>query len=116
LSYGNSPKDAVVKKVGCCACKYLLARTGSMVFDSSQVGRKIFASAEVLLFFATMRELVPDMKTALKQIKESRQPFPSMLSTWTGLSKITDIDMDEKNGLGPDKIFLFLIDEFETKE
>ena len=109
VEYVCKPVDAVLKKVGCSACRALVAGGGSIVFDSRPGGRKMFAQAETLLFFATVDQVVPDLHTAMKTIRKN--PGASMVSIWTGLSRFRDIDGISIPAWGPEKVYLFLIDD-----
>lgn len=108
IEYGCRPVEAALKDVGFCACRWLLASEGSVVFDSSQNGRRVLAQAGTLVFFATVGQIVPDMHHALKQLKGI--PKCSSLSVWTGLSCFGDIDGDVLPGLGPQDMYMVLID------
>lgn len=115
LSCSGRKEDAVVKKIGCCSCRYLLAQTGSVVFDASTVGRKLYASADVMVFFATVDQIGWDLKSAFKDMRKFGN-LSSMTTIWTGLSKMTDIDGVDRKGFGPEKVIVFLIDSVNYVE
>lgn len=111
LTYSEDTNELILKKVGFSSCKYLLARTGSIMYASSNGGRRMYVNVDTLVFVATIDQLVADMKTAYKLLKEKAgAKFPSMLTTISGLSQYVDIDGEKIPGLGPKKIYLFLVD------
>lgn len=113
IDYGREAVDAVVRKVGFCGCRNLIANDGSILFDSAQAGRRIFAQAETLVFVASIEQLLPDLRTAWRLRKEQEDYASSMISIWTGLSRFTDVDGASMTGLGPKKVFLVFLDNIE---
>ncbi|MDE6494356.1 MAG: LUD domain-containing protein [Bacteroidales bacterium] len=113
IDYGKEAVDAVVCKVGFCACRNLIANDGSLLFDTAQTGRRIFAQAETLVFVASIDQLLPDLRTAWKLWKDQEGRMPSSVSIWTGLSHFTDVDGTAMTGLGPKKIFLVFLDNID---
>lgn len=112
IDYGREAMDAVVRKVGFCGCRNLIANDGSVLFDNAQSGRRIFAQAETLVFVASIEQLLPDLRTAWRLGKEG-ESAPSMVSIWTGLPHFTDVDGAAITGMGPRKIFLVFLDNIE---
>lgn len=109
LAYSRKNSDVVVKRVGCCSCLSLFAQSGSVLFDAATVGRRLYAGADVMIFFATIDQIVRDERDAFREMKE--QPLRSSSTMiWTGMSKLTDIDGESRPGLGPGRVILFLID------
>lgn len=113
LAYSRRPSDVAVKRIGCCSCLSLFVQTGSVLFDAATMGRRLYACADLIIFFATMDQIVSDEREAFKEMKEV--PLRSSSTTvWTGLSKLTDIDGESRSGLGPGRVILFLIDRSEV--
>lgn len=113
LAYSRRPSDVAVKRIGCCSCLSLFAQTGSILFDAATVGRRLYAAADLIIFFATMDQIVQDEREAFKELKEL--PWRASSTTvWTGLSGVTDIDGETQRGLGPGRVILFLIDQSEV--
>lgn len=111
VPYTEDPNELIVKKIGFSSCVHLIARSGSIMVSSTNAYRKMFSSVKVLVFIATVDQVLPDLKAAYKLIKESKSnSLPSMISTLTGVSTCTDIEGNLFAGLGPQKIFLFLVD------
>ncbi|MDE5575314.1 MAG: lactate utilization protein [Bacteroidales bacterium] len=114
ISYGKEPLDGVLKSVGICACRCLVANDGSILFDASSAGRRIFAQADTIVFIALSGQICPDLRTFWKmQPADGNQP--SMMSLWTGLSHFTDVDGLPIPGFGPKNIYLVLIDQWEER-
>lgn len=112
LSYGKEPIDSVLRQVGVSSCRCLVANDGSILFDANLTGRRIFASADAIVFVALIEQIAPDLRTFWKTFR-NHEPFPSMLSLWTGQSHFTDIDGSPVQGFGPRQTFLVLIDHIE---
>lgn len=110
LNYDSQPVDAVLKSVVFTGCRYLVAQDGSILWDSSAIGRRAMAQADVLVFIASVEQIVPDFRTVLRMLKGKKEDLPSFLSRWTGLSRFIDIDGQPIRGMGPEKILLVLID------
>ena len=73
----------------------------------------MYAGADLIIFFATMDQIVLDEREAFREMKEV--PLRSSSTTvWTGLSKLTDIDGESRPGFGPGRVILFLIDRAEV--
>ena len=114
VSYASKPIDAVLRRVGFCKCRALVADTGSVVIDSQSGGRRILAHAESLVLLASVDQICRDMHELMKQFRSTRDV--SMISVWTGRSCILDIDGQAMQGLGPRNVYLLLIDEIDTSE
>ena len=114
ISYGKEPLDGVLKSVGICACRCLVANDGSILFDASSAGRRIFAQADTMVFIALSGQIYPDLRTFWK-MQPADGNLPSMTSLWTGLSHFTDVDGLPVPGFGPKNIYLVLIDQWEER-
>lgn len=114
LSYGKEPIDSVLKQVCVSSCRCLVANDGSILFDGTSAGRRIFAAADTVVFIALIEQILPDLRTFWKSL-QSHDDLPSMLSLWTGKSHFTDIDGEAMQGLGPIQTFLVLIDHMEKQ-
>lgn len=115
LAYGRESLDGVLKKTGVCACRCLIANDGSILFDGASAGRRIFASAETIVFIALIEQILPDLRTFWKTFREG-EALPSMMSLWTGQSHFTDVDGTPMQGFGPRQTYLVLIDHIEKHE
>ncbi len=101
-------------KVGITFCEYLIARLGSIMVSSKQgSGRRQIVFPEVHIVVAYTSQLVPDLKVALKKIKEKYAPdLPSLISVITGPSRTADIEKTLVMGAhGPRELFVFLIED-----
>lgn len=114
ISYGKEPLDGVLKSVGICACRCLVANDGSILFDASSAGRRIFAQADTIVFIALSGQICPDLRTFWK-MQPADGNLSSMMSLWTGLSHFTDVDGMPIPGFGPKNIYLVLIDQWEER-
>ena len=95
-------------------CKYLIARTGSIVMTSAQQsGRTVSAYAPVHICIAYINQLVFDTRDALKLLKtEYGNSLPSFITFAAGPSRTADIEKTLVVGVhGPKEVYLFLIDE-----
>lgn len=110
LAYSSRSSDVAVKRIGCCSCLSLFAQTGSVLFDAATVGRRLYVGVDVMIFFATMDQIVQDEREAFRELKDGAVRASSM-TVWTGLSTLTDIDGESRPGLGPGRVILFLIDQ-----
>ena len=96
-------------------CKYLIARTGSIVMTSAQQsGRIVSAYAPVHICIAYINQLVFDTRDALKLLKtEYGNSLPSFITFAAGPSRTADIEKTLVVGVhGPKEVYLFLIDEY----
>ena len=101
-------------KVGLTRCEFLIARLGSIMVSSAHAsGRRMNAFPEVHLVYARVSQLLPDLKDALKAIKEKYgQDLPSMISLITGPSRTADIEKTLVMGAhGPKELYVFLVDD-----
>lgn len=94
-------------------CESLVARTGSIVLSSAQLGGRttsIYAPVHICIAFTS--QLVYDIKDALQAAKDKYgNGFPSLLTFATGPSRTADIEKTLVVGVhGPREVFLFLIE------
>ena len=96
------------------SCKYLVARTGTIVMTSAQQsGRTVSAYAPVHICIAYLNQLVYDTRDALKLLKKDYGAnLPSFITFAAGPSRTADIEKTLVVGVhGPKEVYLFLIDE-----
>ena len=96
------------------SCKYLIARTGSIVMTSAQQsGRTVSAYAPVHICITYINQLVYETRDALKLLKtEYGNSLPSFITFAAGPSRTADIEKTLVVGVhGPKEVYLFLIDE-----
>lgn len=102
------------KTVSITDCECLIAQTGSvMVTDTCAGSRMAYSNADVLLVYATPKQIVASMKDAMKLIKEkngSSKPTETVIIS--GPSRSTEIDNQLVIGAqGIRQIALFLVEE-----
>lgn len=100
--------------VAITSCKYLVARTGSIVMTSvQQSGRTVSAYAPIHICIAYIGQLVFETRDALKLLKaEYGTNLPSFITFAAGPSRTADIEKTLVVGVhGPKEVYLFLIDE-----
>lgn len=111
----TSDEESFMKmKVGLTRCEYLVARLGSIMVSSGQAsGRRMNVFPEIHLVYARVSQLVPDLKDALKAIKEKYgTDLPSMINLITGPSRTADIEKTLVMGAhGPKELYVFLVDD-----
>ncbi len=96
------------------SCKFLVARTGSIVLTSAQQdGRTASAYAPVHICIAYIDQLVYDTRDALKSFKSlGKDSIPSFITFAAGPSRTADIEKTLVVGVhGPKEVYLFLIDK-----
>ncbi|MGH2646541.1 MAG: LutC/YkgG family protein, partial [Ginsengibacter sp.] len=96
------------------SCKFLIARTGSIVMTSAQQsGRTVSAYAPVHICVAYVRQLVYDTRDAFNMLKkEYGNSLPSFITFAAGPSRTADIEKTLVVGVhGPKEVYLFLIDD-----
>jgi L-lactate dehydrogenase complex protein LldG len=110
----NDDEGFANMKAGLTRCEYLIARLGSVMVSSAHAsGRRMNAFPEVHLVYALASQLVPDLKDALKAMKEKYgQDLPSMINLITGPSRTADIEKTLVMGAhGPKELYVFLVDD-----
>jgi L-lactate dehydrogenase complex protein LldG len=108
----NPATDAGETIITSCEC--VVTRTGSILISSANsYGRSLPFFATVHVVFATINQLVPDLKYAFAFIKTKyNNDLPSSMTLITGPSKTADIEGIVITGAqGPKELFLFLVDE-----
>ncbi len=114
LPFTSEEKDLDAMQGGLTRCEYLLARLGSVMVSSGQSsGRRMTAYPEVHLVYARASQLVPDLKDALKGMRD-RYPkgLPSMITIITGPSRTADIEKTLVMGAhGPRELYVFMVDD-----
>jgi L-lactate dehydrogenase complex protein LldG len=101
-------------KAGLTRCEYLVARLGSVMVSSAHPsGRRMNVFPETHLVYARASQLVPDLKDALKGIKQTYgKNLPSMISMITGPSRTADIEKTLVMGAhGPRDLYVFMVDD-----
>ncbi|MCF8236124.1 MAG: lactate utilization protein [Bacteroidales bacterium] len=114
ISYRNKEDDFAEMTVGLTGCEFLVARLGSvMVSSAHKSGRRINVFPETHLVMAYASQIVPDLKQALKGIRQRYAGnFPSMVSLITGPSRTADIEKTLVMGAhGPKELIVFLIED-----
>lgn len=99
--------------VSITGCEYLVARTGSIVLSTAQVGgRTASVYAPIHICIAYNSQLVFDVVDALAFIKEKyKDQFPSFITFATGPSRTADIEKTLVTGVhGPKEVYCFLIE------
>ncbi|MCK4570197.1 MAG: LUD domain-containing protein [Bacteroidales bacterium] len=110
----DDPESFDRMKAGITRCEYLIARLGSVMVSSAHTsGRRMNVFPEIHLVYARASQLVPDLKDALKGMKEKyRHDLPSMISLITGPSRTADIEKTLVMGAhGPRELYVFLVDD-----
>ncbi len=106
------------KSFNCCevsitGCEALVARLGTIVMSSRQMGgRKGFTLPDNHFVIASSDQIVEDMADAFKLLKQKYDcNQPSMVTFVTGPSRTADIEKELIMGVhGPKELYLFLID------
>lgn len=101
-------------EIGVTGCEALIARSGSiMVSSAQQKGRVMTAFPPVHVVVAFTSQLVPDIKSALSQIRQRYEGrMPGMLSLVTGPSRTADIEKTLVMGAhGPKELYVFLVQD-----
>ncbi len=110
----NDEKSFANMKAGLTPCEYLIARLGSIMVSTAHAsGRRMNVFPEIHLVYAKASQLVPDLKDALKALKEKYgQDLPSMINLITGPSRTADIEKTLVMGAhGPKEVYVFLVDD-----
>lgn len=114
IPFKSEKADFTKMEAGITYCEYLIARLGSIMITSRQTsGRRLNVFPENHIVIAYTSQIVPDLKDALKNIKEKYiNNMPSLISVITGPSRTADIEKTLVMGAhGPKELYLFLIDE-----
>lgn len=113
VALSKEPGNVENVSAGITGCEYLVARFGSILVSSRQTGGRrmnVFPESHIVIAWAD--QIVPDIKDALKAVREKYAgKLPSMLSLITGPSRTADIEKTLVMGAhGPKELYLFLID------
>lgn len=114
IAVSTGAEDFEGMKAGITRCEYLIARLGSVMVSSAQAsGRRMNVFPEAHLVYARASQLLPDLKTALKKIREKYgKNLPSMISVITGPSRTADIEKTLVMGAhGPKDLYVFMVDD-----
>jgi|SRR6185436_4481730 len=105
--------DAAIEDAVITSCECLVARTGSILTSSAICSRALPFFTPVHIVYATVSQLVSDLKNAFIFMKSKyNQQLPSSMTFITGPSKTADIEGIVITGAqGPKELFLFLVDE-----
>jgi L-lactate dehydrogenase complex protein LldG len=109
----TSQEDFLKTKVGVTFCESLVARVGAIVISKQTAGRKLNIFPETHVIVAMASQIVPDVQTALKTLREKyANQFPSLISIITGPSISFGIENLKVTGAtGTRNLFVFLIDD-----
>ena len=114
IPYSTEPVDVSQKRVSLIDCECLVAQTGSIVVsDTLTQTRAAYASADILLVYATTKQIVNGMKDVFRLMKNRYgQQMPSQMVIITGPSRSTDIEQTLVIGAtGARQVAVFLVDE-----
>ena len=114
IKFSDKEKDLLNTDIGLTLCECLVARTGSVIVTSKQAsGRRLPVYSNFHIVIAYTSQLVPNIKDALKLIREKYdKKLPSMIITISGPSRTADIEKTLVQGAhGPKEVFVFLIDD-----
>ncbi|MBR0177821.1 MAG: LUD domain-containing protein [Bacteroidales bacterium] len=107
-------REAKQKLVSLTDCECLVAQTGSIVFsDILTQSRQAYALPDVLLVFATTKQIVNGMKDVFVLLKKKYQTEkPSQVAIITGPSRTTEIEQTLVIGAsGIRQVAVFLVEE-----
>ncbi len=94
-------------------CMGLIARTGSIMIDSSKRGGRLLSIfPPVHIVVATTDQVIYDVGDALTMMQQHYgKEMPSMISFITGPSRSADIEKKLQYGVhGPEELYLFLVE------
>lgn len=95
-------------------CKYLIARTGSIILTADQPGgRSTSVYAPIHICIAYSNQLVYDIKDALQDLQKTyKENLPSLITMATGPSRTADIEKTLVVGIhGPKEVYVFLVEK-----
>lgn len=106
--------DITDAEVAVSYCDALVARFGSIMLSSGlKSGRKLVASPDKHVVIGFASQLVPELKDALKLVREKYKGlFPSFVTTVSGPSRTLEIERETVIGaMGPKELYLFYVDD-----
>ena len=109
----NRAEDFIDQVAGITRCDFLVARFGSVMVSSGlSSGRRMFAYPESHIVVAGVSQVVPELKDALRGMKEKyADRFPSQVTVITGPSRTADIEKTLVMGAhGPRELYVFMVD------
>lgn len=96
--YLRADRDLTALDVGIITCEALIGREGAVLLSNANAaGRRLSSMAPVLLIFAGVKQIVPDIKDGMSYIQKK---YGSMLPS--SLSLV--------NGAGHQQVYVFLLD------
>ena len=109
----NNWRDIFACDVAVTACEALVARLGTIVCSSAQLGgRQSLAAAPMHIVIATNKQVVYGLDDAIRGLNEKyKEDMPSLVSFITGPSRTADIEKTLVHGAhGPKELYLFMLD------
>lgn len=112
IAYHKDDTDFKNADIGITTCETLIARNGGVLVSSRQkAGRRLSIFPPIHVVVAFTSQLVYDVETALKKIRQRYAKMPSMLSFINGPSRTADIEKTLVLGAhGPKELHVFLIE------
>ena len=110
----DKSREPKQKLVSLTDCECLVAQTGSIIVsDTLTQSRQAYAIPDVLLVFATTRQIVNGMKDVFVMLKKKYQTEkPSQVAIITGPSRTTEIEQTLVIGAnGVRQVAVFLVEE-----
>ena len=114
IPFENDPQKFTDQIAGVTRCDFLVARFGSVVVSSGiDSGRRMFAYPESHIVVASIKQVVSELKDALKGMKKRYSGnFPSQVTVITGPSRTADIEKTLVMGAhGPRELYVFMVDD-----
>lgn len=112
IVYKKDDSNFKLADIGISTCEMLIARDGGVLVSSRQkAGRSLSVFPHIHVVVAFTSQLVYDVETALKKMRERYRQMPSMLSFINGPSRTADIEKTLVLGAhGPRELHVFLIE------
>lgn len=113
FEFPHTLKSDIIGDAAITSCECLVSQTGSVLVSSATCGRVLPFFTPVHIVYATVNQIVNDLKNAFIFMKSKyKQHLPSSMTFITGPSKTADIEGIVITGAqGPKELFLFLVDE-----
>ena len=98
-------------QVSITQCDYLVARTGSIVITSKKEREEqIYNLCDHLVVIATLRQILPDMKTVFDKLRQDGASMPAVVNVLNGVSSTLSFESDVLEGAqGLKSCHLFLL-------